>query len=444
MRLGFAKGDITPRVGVELSGFGPFLNRRSIAIRDRLWSRAMAVEQAGRTCLVISNDLIQLTIGDTRRIRALIAEASALAPEDIMVHCTHTHSGPATGTLSGWGERDAPYLETLPAKIAAAGLAALANMQDATLHHAQVPCEGIGLNREYDRDAPPLEEVLDEAWRPAHPELTDTTCHVLVARAADRVIGFASYFGCHPVVCCQQTRYIHGDYAGVATNLLEREHPGSVGLFLQGAQGDVNSCVVHKPEQDSLLALDVIAARYARAVRQGLAQATPVAVDELRCAVHPFTFTRRNLTRDDLAQRLAEQEQVLHAPGASDEDGAVRMAMVYALAYRKLLRQLDAGESLSPATELQGLRLGPVALLGAPFEIFQAIKNDVRAAAQAPIPLVMGLTNDQLGYAPDKTAAARGGYAAESVPLMLGSLPFANIHEELLQELLRLDAALSS
>ncbi|MHB8994462.1 MAG: neutral/alkaline non-lysosomal ceramidase N-terminal domain-containing protein [Armatimonadota bacterium] len=442
MRLGFDKKDITPRVGVELCGFGPFLNRRSIGVRDRLWSRAMAVEQGGRTCLLISNDIIQLTLGDTRRVRELICADSDLQPEAIMVHCTHTHSGPATGTLAGWGQQDPPYLETLPQKLAQAGLAALGNLQEATLHHAEVPCEGVGLNREYDKDAPPLEEVLDENWRPAHPELTDTTCHVLVARAEGRVIGFASYFGCHPVVCCSQTRYIHGDYAGVATNLLEREHPGAIGLFLQGAQGDVNSCVVHKPEQESLLALDVIAGRYARSVRQGMAQAQPIAAEEIRHVLRPVTFSRLQVSHDDLAARLAEQEAILYATGASDEASEVRMAMVYAQAYRKLLRQMDAGETLEPATEVQGLRLGPVALLGAPFEIFQAIKNDVKAQAKAPTPLVMGLTNDQLGYAPDRTKASQSGYAAQTVPLMLGSLPFAKIHDELVRELLALDAAL--
>ena len=33
MKFGFSKVDITPRVGVELCGFGPFLNRRAVAVR---------------------------------------------------------------------------------------------------------------------------------------------------------------------------------------------------------------------------------------------------------------------------------------------------------------------------------------------------------------------------------------------------------------------------
>jgi len=36
MKAGFAKTDITPRVGVELAGFGAFINRHSIGMRDRL------------------------------------------------------------------------------------------------------------------------------------------------------------------------------------------------------------------------------------------------------------------------------------------------------------------------------------------------------------------------------------------------------------------------
>jgi len=442
MRIGFAKNDVTPRVGVELCGFGPYLNRRSIAVRDRLWARAMAVEHGGATVVLISNDLVGVSHDTTERVRRLVSEATGVPGEAVMVHCTHTHSGPTTIPLYGWGAPDVPYVETLPQRIASAGIQAVANLQEATLSHAEAPCEGIGLNREYDVDAQPLADVLRDDWRPAKPELTDTTCHVLAARAKGRLIGFASYFGCHPVVCCQETRYLHGDYAGVATNLLEREHPGSVGLFLQGAQGDVNSCVVHKPEAESLLALDVIAARYANAVRRGMGEAEALAVDELRHVSRQVSFSRRALTVDDLRERLAEQERVLQAPGATDEPAEVRMAAVYALAYRGLIAALEAGQPVQQPTELQGLRLGPLSLLGAPFEIFQAIKNEVRDAARPATALVMGLTNDCLGYAPDRTAAARGGYAADTVPLMLGVLPYQGMHDELVRELTALEASL--
>jgi hypothetical protein len=359
-----------------------------------------------------------------------------------MVNCTHTHSGPETGGLIGWGQPDQPWIELLADRIAAAAIEAVQDLRPATLAHAQVPCKGIGVNREYDQ-RPSLEEALRENWRPAKPELTDTTAHVLVAWDPDgEVRGFISSFGCHPVVCCAQSRWIHGDFCGVATNLIEREHLGSVGLFLQGAQGDVNTCVVHEPEQESLLALDVIAARYARCVRRGIEVAQPLEVDRVEVVRREAQFSRREYSLEDFQALLAEQEAIIHAPGASEADNTVRLATVKAIAYRRFIEALQQGRPLVKPTVIQGIRLGPLGLYASPFEIFQAIKNEVVEGARAPVPVVLGVANDSLGYAPDHEAAVRGGYAADQVPLMQGTLPFANIHDELVEALLDLDEEL--
>lgn len=442
MQAGFAKTDITPRVGVELSGFGPFINRHSIGVRDKLWARALALEQHGKKLVLIGCDLISVTRAITARVRRLVSAAAGLPPEAIMLNTSHTHSGPNVAGYRGWGEMDGPYREMVPQRIADAALRALGALREAAMFHAEVPCEGIGLNREYDQDAQPLEAVLPESWRPAKPELTDTTCHVARFEAGGKTIGFFSYFGCHPVVCCAATRYIHGDYCGVATNLLEREQPGSVGLFLQGAQGDVNTCVVHKPEQESLLALDVIASRYARAVRRGLAEARPAPVESLACVLREVSFTRKPLDLKQLRALLAEQETIMQAPGASDAEHQVRMAAVNAIALRQWIAAAEAGQAEAPPTEVQGFRVGKILFLASPFETFQAIKNEVKARAGVPVTLVLGCTNDTLGYAPDRTAAARGGYAADVVPLILGTRPFARIHDELVEQLLALAAEL--
>ena len=120
------------------------------------------------------------------------------------------------------------------------------------------------------------------------------------------------------------------------------------------------------------------------------------------------------------------------------------MAAVKALAFREWITAAEAGKGnlTAPPTEIHGFRLGPILLLATPFEIFQAIKNEVKARTGVPITLVMGLTNDSLGYAPDHTSATRGGYAADMVPLIVGTLPFARIHDELVEQLAALAAAL--
>ncbi len=446
MKAGFFEIDITPRVGVGLSGFGPYLNRYSIGVRDVLKARAAAFEQDGRKVVIVSCDLIGVTPDIVQMVKQLVFKQTGVPVEHIMVHCTHTHSGPNTGGYVGWGNEDDPYIVILPGKIAKACAGAIERLQDVEMSHAVVPCEGIGLNREYDKDAPPLEDVLRDDWRPAKPELTDTKCHVLkfTDKTNGKMSGFMAYFGCHPVVCCAQTRYIHGDYCGVAMNNLERENPGSVGLFLQGAQGDVNSCVVHKPEKEALLALDVIAARFANSVRHGLKTAKTLSVGSLKCADIIQKFSSKDIPLSRIKEMLSEKEAIVYADGASDENSTVRMAVVTIVALRSIISRIEKGEDLMIQTaEIQGIRIGPVEFLGAPLEIMQAIKNDVVAGAKAPVTLVMGITNGSMGYAPDKTAAARGGYAADTVPMIVGRMPFRDIHTELLKAFLDVDNILS-
>jgi hypothetical protein len=226
--------------------------------------------------------------------------------------------------------------------------------------------------------------------------------------------------------------------------MLERENPGAIGLFLQGAEGDVNSAICCLGNDRVLAALDVMASRYARAVRRGLDTAKPLDLAEgVRVAHRETSFSRREIPLDELRQRLAAEEAVLERPGADDADDGVRWATLHALALRDIIGRMQRGESFANLTEVQGIRIGPVGLLGGPHEIFQAVKNDVVAQAKAPIPLVLSLCNDQQGYAVDReTAGNRSDYAANTVPLWKHTLPYANIHDELVQALLRIDREL--
>lgn len=359
------------------------------------------------------------------------------------MHATHTHSGPGVRVPSR-GAWEPPWQALLPRRIARACLQAVQSLRDAELRHARVPCEGMGTNRVYDK-FDYGEEALAEGFRPAKPEMTDTACHVLKAVAAGgEIFGFLSYFGCHNVVGGKDCTYLHGDYAGIATNMIEREHPGSIGLFLQGAQGDVNTAICCLGNDKVLGALDIMAARYARAVRRGLQEAVPVAVDQVRYARRLLRCSRRAVPLSELRQRLSQEVAVLDDPQVDDASPAFRFAVLHSRALEAIIARVEAGEFFENEAELQGLRVGPIAFLGTPYEVFQAIKNDVVAQAKAPIPLVMSQTNDAQGYAVDRRAAAdEKDYAARVVPLWSHTMPFANIHDELASALLSLDAGLA-
>ena len=448
MKAGFAKFDITPRVGVSMGGFGPFLNRNSAFVRDRLEARAAAFQSGKGKAIIISCDLTTMAPETARLAREIVAEKlPEFSPEEILVTVTHTHSAPAVVANNvGWGVADLPYLQILPYKVAQAGIDAWNNREEVKVSAARVPCRHIGLNRVYDKDAPPLEEVLDDDWEPARPELTDTECQVIRFDDVRGVMkGFIVNFGCHAVVCCQKCHYLHGDYPGVAIHSIMREYPGSVGVFLQGAEGDVNSCVVHKPEQESLLALDIIAGRFARAIRDGLAKAAEIAVDEVKTAYSTVEFsTVKSWDEPALLAKKREIDAVLNRADASDDDKDVRMNTVYRTGLEKLLKLLRSGANTDIVANVYAVKVGPLEFLGAPFEIMQAIKNETVAGAKAPCPMILSLCNGSLGYAPDqKSIDQADSYAATRIPLMQGRFPYANIHRELVAAFLALDAKLN-
>ena len=452
MKAGFGVTDITPRVGVELYGFGPYLNRHSIAVRDRIEARAAAFESEGKRVGIIGCDLCLFHGSIAAEARKLIRKAHPeLADKDILVNASHTHSGPSLAAdFGGWGYPDLPYELLLPRRIARAACAALDDLEEVDYSLGIVPCEHIGLNRVYDKDCPPLADVLKPDWTPAKPELTDTQCRVLkFTRKDGSLAGFIAHFGCHPVVCCRQCRYIHGDYPAVALHELMREFPGSVGVFLQGAEGDVNSGCVHKPEQESLLALDVFAGRFANAVRRGLAEAKPVNDHTIRSTAKIAHYTAAEGFSDaELDKLLADNLALFDAPDATDADEKLRMAAVYIKGVWDMKAMMKRGEQPGTKGEVQGIRLGPVGIVGSPFETMQGIRREVDAAAKAPVPLVTSLCNDTLGYASDRecgkldTAGAR--YGAKLFPFINGQLPLKCIYDELAAALLEMDAELFS
>ena len=117
MKLGFAKQDITPRLGVELYGYSGYLNRYATAVRDRLWARSLAVSDGKQTAVVASCDLVFVTAAITAEVRRLVQREIDIDDAAIMVHATHTHSGPCIRTEYR-NAYDPPWMELLPRRIA--------------------------------------------------------------------------------------------------------------------------------------------------------------------------------------------------------------------------------------------------------------------------------------------------------------------------------------
>jgi len=446
--VGFGISDITPRLGVQLAGYGPYRNRAAKEILAPIHARALVLTEGKRTAVILSleNCGLPRPLGD--KVRAAVATRIPCRADDVFLSVTHTHSCPAVGGMYGWGEADMMYVETLPVRAAAAAAQAWAVRTKVEWRHAQVPCEGIAVNRETDAGFAmnaDFAERLDPQWRPAHPEQTDPTVRVLAAYAGQKLVGCLHHFGCHPVVYGEKTASIHGDYAGLASLEIERKHPGSVAIFLPGALGDINPKLNHRVPAESKRAVKAIARQYAGNIFRGLHAGQPVAALPLRSVHRDLTFTRQAWPRRKVERRIAALEKIFAQPGITDFPhtggqpplltNGMELARLQGL--RDLLAQYRGNRAPNRPVCLHGLRIGPVALLGCGLEAYHSLQAPVLSGSPHPHTWLVSLVGG-IGYAPDRAAVERAGYAGDFVPLMCGELPFTKIYAELPRELVRL------
>ncbi len=441
MKAGFARSDITPRLGVQLAGYGPYRNRAAMEIVAPLNARVMLLEKGRTRVVVVSLELCGLPRELDRRIRGAVAAAAKCQPDAVFLSVTHTHSAPAVGGMAGWGEADAMYVETLPTRVVAAVIAARANLGRVEWSAAEVPCEGIAVNRETDAGFAlnaDLGARLKPSWRPKHPEQTDPVVRVLAAKKDGKIVGVLHHFACHPVVYGEKTNAIHGDFVGEASSRIEAAHPGVVALFLPGALGDINPKLNHRTPRESKRALAAISRMYAAAIEGGLKGLAPLADDALAVDRREVRFTRKAWSKPEIEWRIKKLETRLSRIGVTDwphggSDSPLHtdgMELARLQGLRQILATCRGDRTPNPPVGLHVLRLGEIVLLGCGLELYHELGQKVLAELKVNNVWLVSLVGG-MGYAPDAAAQRRAGYAGDFVPLISGELPFEKIDQEL-------------
>jgi len=348
--VGVARTDITPPVGLDLSGFaartGP-----ALGARDPLTLSALVATQDATTVAMLGFDLIGLSPAWIARARLAVHGATGVPGAHQMYVCSHTHCGPATGVLPSMGRADPPYLERLIEHAASAVRSAQGVLTATELWLAE-GASYAGANRRSAAVNPdgPRDGAVDEI---------DPTVAVAQFRAPGRhVIATLVNYGCHPT--SSRECVWSADYPGHVRAAVEAD-TGAPCLYLNGAGGDVNL-------------------RFPDPRQRGFATA--------RVLGHGLGRTALNALRR----------------GHASNSGRVRATTAPAT-----LRY--AGSSADGvAVEVQALRIGDLAIVALPVEVFAADGRSLRSIARAPHCMLAGWSNGLWGYVPTRRAAASGGY----------------------------------
>ena len=227
---GTGRQDITPPVGGRLFGYRPDVFSESV--NDALTATALALGSGDTKVMIVSVTLCLLNTRLADEIKDIISAGTGIPAANILLCATHTHSGPNTCGMTGWGDIDRGYCDgILIPRVAEAAKSAAGNMQPAQTGVSAVQSD-TGINRRQ-LGAGGGVSLGQNPWGVYDPNMTV----VNFKGGNGATIASIVHYGAHCTAAGMNTE-ITRDWAGVMTDRLEAES-GAPALFLGGAGGDV-------------------------------------------------------------------------------------------------------------------------------------------------------------------------------------------------------------
>lgn len=389
MNAGIAQIDITPPVGIDMTGFiareGP-----SIGVLDPLFARALVLDDGKNQAAILTCDLLGLHLAHVNRVRALITSQTGIPAAHVMVTCSHTHAGPATLHLQDCGEINEAFMAQLQAALVAVTVQALAHLRPAQMAvgHGQVTADI------HNRRTPG--DVID-------PDLA-------VLRIADEQgtpFAILLNYACHPTCLQAENRLFSAEYPGVAVRKVE-EATGAITLFITGAIGDVGP-VTRGIETMRMIGESI--GDEALRVLEEMKEEHPingklmVQKEEVSLPLLPLPALAWWETE---AAKWQQMEVAPEVPGLSSHP-RIPMAMRN---WASRMWDLAAEGKLADhvCSEFQVIRFGAVVFASAPGELFVELGLAIKAAFAPCHVFLCGFGNDDVGYIPPRRAYPQGGY----------------------------------
>ncbi len=425
LKAGAARVNITPYAGINLSGFGG-RTKVSAGIHDDLYAKAVVLDDGATKVGIVSCDLLNLDESSVVSIREKAQELTGMDGENILISTTHTHSGPLTSPLRGFGKLDREWVNVLEKKIAGAVFIAHSNLQEARIGAGKGHAE-ISLNRREKRD--------DRVVLGVNPGgAIDYEVGVIRIDDADQnPLCIITNYACHPVVMGGDNYLLSADYPGYAMGLIEQVQGGDVvAMFLNGTTGDINP-VRRGTFEAAKRSGNILGAEVVK-VCEGI-ETSPDA--ELRMAKEKVELNSGELpSEDELAEIIEDRKKALET---SDPKRSMDREIILTWAEDALSMVRRGKKSAIVPVEVQVLRLGDITLAGMPGEVFVEVGLGIKTGSPFEHTFAVGYTNGCIGYMPTKKAFEAGGYETHSAYRLYGIYPVdQNVAEKMINTSLKL------
>ncbi len=261
---GFHKSDMTPQTGgIPLSGWGSTHLRLAAQVIDPLYCLATALGNSEKAEIVLLNvDLININDACLKIWREAVSEATGLPEGNILISGTHTHSGPDTGSPL---ETIAKYKEYLKSVLSDAALRAIADMKPAEVYYGkgEVGKKGTRLNfvrhykmtdieyKDHPQDGPVyysgnnfgFQYVLnpDKYIYTGHESEADPEIQLVELRRENANDILFVNFQSHALITSGvASTVMSSDFPGPTRDILEEMIPNTNVVYVQGCCGNIN------------------------------------------------------------------------------------------------------------------------------------------------------------------------------------------------------------
>jgi len=394
MIVGTSHVDITPKAGVELSGFAARI-QPSVGMLDPLAAKGLYLANEDARLLWLHCDLIGFDRSIVAAFRDWARKTLGLQPGEVLLSATHTHAGPCTIHLREAGEYDPAYVELLQRKLREAAQLAVTRPEAAEL----VAVEGR------------LDLAVDR--RKTTSSHTDPRVAALGLRRGDGTFAAVVVnYAMHPVALGPKNRCISADVSGAAAGRLAGLLPGApVVLLTNGACANLNP----PAENVGFEQMKQWGEQIAEAVAPLLNRPLSVEDSCLRVLSRTVRLPLDTLDADGI-NRFADRALFSAGPLAEWGDKYRRVVEHW----RSTSLQRGSGrDNGHQEAELFGVSLGDVVLVGANAEVFSEFTDILRQHRPGKIYFI-GYANGDMGYLPTRAAYAEGGYEVEIAHMFYG------------------------
>ena len=416
IRTGFASQVITPARDFPLAGY--FNKRPNRGVYDDLYVKVLLVEKEGVMGGFVVYDLCGSSPAFFEALRAAAKEAGISCADNLMVSCTHTHTGPEI--RRDIDAQKQAYIDEIIAKSVIALKEAEANLRESSFEAASVNSNPYAYVRRFWMKSG---KVVTNPGK-CNPDIVkpdgdyDRTISAVAVKQEGRIAAILVNLANHGDTIGGD--FVSADWFG----RMEREIQYQLGedvpvMTLTDCSGDINHFdVTTMRDQTNYAEALRIGRGYGQVVCELLKRLEKVDDAELCFKKSIFRMPYRTVT----PQQIADARKVLETiPAGSldnrgdmtSEDLAKGDGVVLRMFAERLLG-CEGNEGKFQECELLAMTLGKdLAFVTLPGEPFNGVAQGIRAGSPFKRTIIATLAQGKCGYIPMPESFERGGYETE-------------------------------